>query len=158
MFNGLWRPAWLGRGADPLRAAFGPLEREVMDAVWQSASQSVRDVQDRLPRPIAYTTVMTTLDRLYKKGFVVRVREGRAFLYSAAQSREEMEAAVAAGMLTGFLQHQDAGAARPLLSNLVEAVAAEDETLLDELEALVREKREAARTAKRQLKGKAKVR
>ena len=140
MFNGLWRPAWLGRGRDPLRAAFGHLERAVMEVIWRDARLSVRDVQARLPRAAAYTTVMTTLDRLYKKGFVDRERQGRAFVYRAAHSRAQVEGAVAAGLLTGLLQ-QGASAARPLLSNLVDVVAERDHALLDELEALVREKR-----------------
>jgi predicted transcriptional regulator len=143
MFNGSWRPAWLGGGRDPLRAAFGHLEREVMEVVWQGGSVSVRDVQGRLSRAVAYTTVMTTLDRLFKKGFVERIRDGRAFLYSAAHTRQQVEAAVAAGVLTGFLQH-GSGPARPLLSNLVDVVAERDEALLDELAALVREKQRAA--------------
>ena len=141
MFNGLWRPAWLGRGRDPLRAAFGHLERAVMEIVWRGDPLNVREVQSHLPRTVAYTTVMTTLDRLFKKGFVDRVREGRAFVYTAKHSREEVESAVAAGLLTGFLQGNSA--ARPLLSNLVDVVAERDEALLDELEALVRAKRRA---------------
>jgi predicted transcriptional regulator len=140
MFNGLWRPAWLGRGRDPLRAAFGRLERQVMDNVWRSERVSVRDLQGQLPRGPAYTTVMTTLDRLFKKGFVVRVREGRAFVYSAAHTRQEVESAVAAGLLSGFLD--STSAARPVLSNLVDVVTEIDSALLDELEALVREKRQ----------------
>ena len=139
MFNGLWRPAWLGRGRDPLRAAFGHLERDVMEIMWQVDAVSVRDVQQRLPRTPAYTTVMTTLDRLFKKGFVGRVRQGRAFVYTAAHSREQVEAAVTAGLLTGFLE--ESSRAVPLLSNLVDVVAEQDEALLDQLDALVREKR-----------------
>ena len=141
MFNGFWRPAWLGRGRDPLRAAFGHLERDVMEIMWQLEAASVRDVQQRLPRTPAYTTVMTTLDRLFKKGFVSRVRRGRAFVYSAAHSREQVEAAVTAGLLTGFFEKSSR--ARPLLSNLVDVVA-QDDALLDELDALVREKRRRA--------------
>jgi predicted transcriptional regulator len=147
MFNGLWRPAWLGRGRDPLRAAFGHLERDVMDVIWQVETASVRDVQQRLPRTAAYTTVMTTLDRLFKKGFVGRVRKGRAFLYTAAHSREQVEAAVTAGLLTGFLE--ESSRARPLLSNLVDVVAEQNEALLDELDALVREKRRSRGDAKK---------
>ena len=139
MFNGLWRPVWLGRGRDPLRAAFGHLEREVMDIVWRSPSVYVRDVQQQLSRPSAYTTVMTTLDRLFKKGFVARTRKGRGFLYTAAYTREQVEAAVAAGLLTGFLG--EGGHARPVLSHLVDVVAEQDTALLDELEELVRRKR-----------------
>jgi predicted transcriptional regulator len=114
-----------------------------MEVVWQGGSVTVRDVQGRLARSIAYTTVMTTLDRLFKKGFVQRTRDGRAFRYSAAHSRQQVEAAVATGLLTGFLQHGN-GAARPLLSNLVDVVAERDEALLDELAALVREKQRGA--------------
>ena len=143
MFNGLWRPAWFGRGRDPLRAAFGHLERDVMDIMWRSGAMSVRDVQGELTRPSAYTTVMTTLDRLFKKGFVARVREGRAFVYRAAYTREQVQAAVASGLLSGFLQ--DDASSRPLLSNLVDAVAERDDALLDELEVLVREKRRLVR-------------
>lgn len=140
MFNGFWRPAWLGGGRDPLRTALGRLEREVMEVVWRGERLSVREVQARLPRTVAYTTVMTTLDRLFKKGFVIRVRSGRAFLYTAAGTRHEVEAAVASGLLSGLLA-QDTGSAGALLSNLVDVVGDRDDRLLDELEALVREKR-----------------
>jgi predicted transcriptional regulator len=109
---------WLGR-----------LEREVMDIVWRGGRVSVRDVQASLSRTVAYTTVMTTLDRLYKKGFVERERDGRAFLYRALQSHVE--------------------AARPLLSNLVDAVGERDAALLDELELLVKEKRKQLQDANR---------
>lgn len=140
MFNGFWRPAWLGGGRDPLRTALGRLEREVMEVVWRGERLSVREVQARLSRKAAYTTVMTTLDRLFKKGFVIRVRSGRAFLYTAAGTRHEVEAAVASGLLSGLLA-QDTGSAGALLSNLVDVVGDRDDRLLDELEALVREKR-----------------
>jgi predicted transcriptional regulator len=140
MFNGFWRPAWLGGGRDPLRAALGRLEREVMDVIWLTPSATVRDVQGKLRREAAYTTVMTTLDRLFKKGFVDRRREGRAFVYTATRSRQEVESAVAAGLLGGLLA-QNSGAATPLLSNLVDVVGDRDGTLLDELERLVRAKR-----------------
>ena len=114
-----------------------------MEVMWRVDTATVRDVQERLPRTAAYTTVMTTLDRLFKKGFVERVRQGRAFVYRAAHSREQVETAVTAGLLTGFLG--ESRRALPLLSNLVDAVAEQDETLLDQLDALIREKRTAAR-------------
>src|SRR5206468_1025725 len=80
MFKGLWNRRWR-ESNDPLRAALGNLEREVMDAVWQNGGTTVREVRSMLARPVAYTTVMTTLDRLFKKGFVARTRAGRAFVY-----------------------------------------------------------------------------
>jgi predicted transcriptional regulator len=133
--------AWLQGTRDPLGSALGHLERAVMDIVWQGGEFSVHTVQGLLVRHAAYTTVMTTLDRLYKKGLVLRRREGRAFIYSAAIERHELEARMTTGLLDGMLSGGP-GAARPFLSNLVEAVGDTHDELLDELERLVREKRE----------------
>jgi predicted transcriptional regulator len=94
----------------------------------------------KLGRSVAYTTVMTTLDRLFKKGFVARARSGRAFLYRASTSRGQAEAAAASGIMTYLMS---AGPATPILSNLVDAVGSQDGglDLLNTLEELVREKR-----------------
>ncbi len=143
MLKGL-RGSWLGGTRDPLRAALGRLERAVMDTVWRGGDFSVRDVQGLLGRPVAYTTVMTTLDRLYKKGLVRRRREGRAFIYTAAMQRHELEASMTTGLLNGMLA-DGANAARPFLSNLVDVVGDSDDALLDELERLVRDKRDRMR-------------
>jgi predicted transcriptional regulator len=112
-----------------------------MEVIWRGSDKSVRDVQAELGRPAAYTTVMTTLDRLFKKGFVKRRREGRAFIYTATLSRRELEATMTAGLLKGLLS-DDAGAARPFLTNLVDAMGEGDDRLLNELEQLVRDKRD----------------
>lgn len=70
----------------------GDLERAVMDVVWAAAGPvSVREVLSRLPGR-AYTTVMTVLDRLARKGIVTRQLHGKAWLYSAVLSREEFVA------------------------------------------------------------------
>lgn len=142
MFTGLWTLRGRRAGRDPLGAALGSLERQVMDVMWASDRLVVRDVQARLARPVAYTTVMTTLDRLFKKGFVARTRQGRAFSYVAAQTREQVKAAVASGVLEGLLSN-GSGAAMPILSNLVDAVGREDGGLdmLNALERMVRQKR-----------------
>ena len=148
MLKRAWR-AWLGGPAapgerDPLESSLGHLEREVMDIVWRNDRVSVRDVRAQLARAVAYTTVMTTLDRLFKKGLLDRVREGRAFVYRAAHTRQHVEAAVASGLLRGLLE-SGAGGARPVLSNLVDVISDRDSALLDELEELVREKRRQSR-------------
>lgn len=124
---------------DPLAAALGRLERQVMEVVWQHELVSVKDVQTEMPRRVAYTTVMTTMDRLFKKGMLDRERDGRAFRYRAACTRQDVERAVAGGLLRALLEAE--GAARPMLSNLVDAISEKDNALLDELEELVREKR-----------------
>jgi predicted transcriptional regulator len=110
-----------------------------MEVVWQHGSVSVKDVQAKIPRTMAYTTVMTTLDRLFKKGMLARERHGRAFRYRAVYTRQDVERAVAAGLLRAMLE--TGGAARPMLSNLVDAIGEQDRALLDELDALVQAKR-----------------
>ena len=62
--------------------ALGPLEITVMELLWEEGESSVHDVVPKLARPLAYTTVMTTLDRLYKKGLLDRRKSERAFVYS----------------------------------------------------------------------------
>jgi predicted transcriptional regulator len=77
--------------------ALGDLEREVMTQLWDAREPlTVRQVHERLSRErdLAYTTVMTVLDRLSKKGVVTQQRADRAYRYAPAQTREEMTAAV----------------------------------------------------------------
>ncbi len=70
----------------------GPLEVQVMEILWGAGERSVRDVVERLDRKLAYTTVMTTLDRLFKKGLLDRQKSERAFLYSPRVSHHGMGA------------------------------------------------------------------
>jgi predicted transcriptional regulator len=66
-----------------------------MAQLWSAAGPlTVRDVHDRLERELAYTTVMTVLGRLAKKGLVRQERDGKAYRYAAASSREQMAAEV----------------------------------------------------------------
>jgi predicted transcriptional regulator len=77
--------------------AMGDLEREVMSQLWDAGEPlTVRQVHERLSadRDLAYTTVMTVLDRLAKKGVVLQQRADRAYRYAPAQSREEMTASL----------------------------------------------------------------
>jgi predicted transcriptional regulator len=143
-----WIASRFGSNRDPLEGALGPLEREVMGVMWAGGDKSVRDVQTQLPRAVAYTTVMTTLDRLFKKELVQRRRAGRAFVYTAARSREDLAAGLTQGALRGLLASGSA-AARPFLSNLVDAVGDGGSDLLDELERLVRDKRLEGRKGQR---------
>lgn len=123
-----------------LRARLGTLERQLLDIVWTGGQFTVRDVNTRLDGKIAYTTVMTTLDRLYRKGILDRTKRARAFVYSAVASREEIDAIVANDVVSGLLS-DEWPTPLPFLSNLVDAVGERDRALLDELERLVRSKR-----------------
>ncbi len=123
-----------------LESGLGALEREMMELVWSRGEMNVRDACGLLRSEIAYTTVMTTMDRLFKKGLLARRMVGRAFVYRAAATRQELEGAVAAELVQSLLQ-RDGSESLPMLSLLVDAVSARDRALLDELERLVREKR-----------------
>ena len=126
-----------------LESRLGALEREVMAIVWRSGGEiSVRDASAQLESAAAYTTVMTTMDRLFKKRLLRRRKVGRAFVYAATATREEMEGAVATELVQSMLL-QHGGAPLPILSSLVDAVSDRDRALLDELERLIREKRRA---------------
>jgi predicted transcriptional regulator len=126
-----------------LESRLGVLEREVMAVVWKAGEISVREACARLDSSVAYTTVMTTMDRLFKKRLLARHKVGRAFVYSATATRDEMESAVATELVQSLLQRHG-GEPLPILSSLVDAVSDRDRALLDELERLIREKRRAA--------------
>jgi predicted transcriptional regulator len=120
-------------------AALGPLERRVMEHFWANRGPAtVRDVRAKVGSGLAYTTLMTTLDRLHKKGFLDRRREGRTFVYTARQSRGEFHGGVLRRLLDGALG--TGASAAPVLSSLVDTVGEVDRALLDELGELVRRK------------------
>lgn len=117
----------------------GPLELKVLEVLWErNRAATVRNVQPSFPR-LAYTTLMTTLDRLYRKGVLRRFRLGRAFGYEPRCSRDELLGEMVSGKLAELLA--SCGDSTVLLSTLVEAVGHTDAELLDELEALVRAER-----------------
>jgi predicted transcriptional regulator len=118
----------------------GPLETDVMDVLWNNSEGNVRDVIECLARPLAYTTVMTTLDRLYKKGLLSRRKSERAFIYAPRLSRQQWEQKRAGDFLAAFLSGpQPSGDV--LISCLVDVVGTRDEALLDELERKIKLKR-----------------
>jgi len=129
----------------------GPLEQQLLSALWMRGSATVREMLDAGGIKLAYTTVMTTLDRLYKKQLLNRAAEGRAFRYSPRYTQEELEKA-AVGDTIRQLLGSGATASLPL-SYLVEAVSEHDARLLDDLQRLLDEKR---RELRGELRGKEK--
>jgi predicted transcriptional regulator len=119
----------------------GPLELDVMEVMWNFGESNSRDVMERMERKLAYTTVMTTLDRLYKKGLLDREMTDRAFMYRFRLSREEWDRRRAGEMMAGFLAGPEESR-HLLLSCLVDAVGTHDAILLDELEKKIQRKRE----------------
>jgi predicted transcriptional regulator len=118
----------------------GTLESAVMEVVWaRSAPVTAREVCDRMTgtQERAYTTIMTTMDRLHRKGLLVRSKDGIAWRYAPALSRAEFEKALADGLAEEILQvHSDAA-----LAAFVDAAARVDESLLDRLAQLIAQRK-----------------
>ncbi len=77
-------------GTRQLEAVFGPLELRVLEALWaRSGPACVRDLRPQFPG-VAYTTLMTTLDRLFRKDVLAREKSGRAFYYCPRSSQQEL--------------------------------------------------------------------
>jgi predicted transcriptional regulator len=134
--------SWPNDVTDPDRpsAVLGPLERRVLEALWaREAPATVRDLVPVFP-DAAYTTLMTTLDRLHRKGMLSRQKSGRAFLYQPRLGRSEFERARTAEAFRSAVASAD-GSLAPLVSCLVDAVGERDRELLDELEQLVAARR-----------------
>ncbi|MCG3173806.1 MAG: Penicillinase repressor [Myxococcota bacterium] len=116
------------------------LEATIMDVVWgkQLSSFAVGDVLAILEkqRDIAYTTVMTTVTRLYEKGILERERDGKRYLYSPKLSREEFLQSTAREVL------DEAVGGHQAMAMLAEKVSEASAGELDDLEALIQKRRE----------------
>jgi predicted transcriptional regulator len=117
------------------------LEADIMDLVWSRdwESFSVRDVHDVLGEEngLAYTTVMTTVKRLFDKELLSRTKEGRKYVYSPNQTRAEFYRKVAAQVMDSFPVEGRSTA----MSLLVDQISEADGSTLDELEALIDRRR-----------------
>jgi predicted transcriptional regulator len=133
----------LRAGKRGLELRLHELEAAIMDVVWSRslARFAVADVLAVLERKrsIAYTTVMTTVSRLYDKGLLTRERDGKRYLYSPHMTRKEFLEGTARDVLRGAV---DEPTALALLSEKVSEASADE---LDELEALIRERRQELR-------------
>jgi len=118
-----------------------------MELIWRRPKRatevSVRDIHLAFNGRLAYTTLMTTLDRLHKKGLLERRKEGRAFFYSPRFSPDEFERSVARDVINKLLGRGSDGV-EPILACIIDAVSERDRALLDELDRLIKEKRRAA--------------
>ena len=117
----------------------GPLESQLLHFLWEHGTGTVREVLESGHVVGAYTTLMTTLDRLHKKGFLTREPEGRAFRYWPAQTEEEFNGEIVRSAIRQMLGAAESSAAP--LSFLVEAVTEHDSKLLDLLEKEIERKR-----------------
>lgn len=120
--------------------ALGKLEQQVLTEVWKQREVSVRDVYLSFGESVAYTTLMTTLDRLFKKKLLTRRKDGRAFLYLPAVSPEELDRGIREDVIDGLLG-RGAETVQPMLACIVDVVSERDLETLDELDRLIQQKR-----------------
>ncbi len=114
----------------------GELERRILDLLWARGELSVREVRGLLGDDLAYTTVMTVLDRLHAKEAVLRRKDGLAWRYRPRQSKEQ---ALADKIVR--LVPRDLHDASPLLEAFLDRAEQLDDDALDKLEALIRSRR-----------------
>ena len=109
-----------------------------MEILWAKPSQTVVEVEERLreKREIAHTTVLTTMDRLYRKDYLNREKQAKAFVYSPRYTRKEFERTMAQEVLGALIGHSTETA----VSTFVDLIS-NDPGGLEQLEAKIREKR-----------------
>ena len=115
----------------PLAQVLGPLESEVMSVVWDQKEVTVRDVHGALnrERPVAYTTVMTTMGRLTDKGLLRRVEEQPAHRYFARVSREQYARSTVKSVVDWLVnQFRD-----PAVAYFIDRVEKEDRRVIESL-------------------------
>jgi predicted transcriptional regulator len=124
-----------------LADVLGPLESEIMDVVWDAGEVTVRDVHRTLNdvRPIAYTTVMTTLGRLTDKGLLRRVEDQPAHRYSALVSREEYASSTVKSVVDWLVQHFP----DPAVAYFVDKVGKEDQEVIERLREAIDQRRDS---------------
>jgi predicted transcriptional regulator len=151
VFAALCESSGMRRGFDiasPLRVIqmrskshfIGDGECEVLERVWSLDLPTVYDVISSLDRPLAYTTVMTTLNRLVEKGVLARLKRGKKFVYRPTLSRWEFQIELAKS-LAHRLSSDEMCSIAEILSILIGDIVPQDIELLDRLEASIQEKR-----------------
>ena len=136
---------WLKRQKDAPESLeqLGSLESQLMERIWARGEISVRDLHAELESRLAYTTIMTTLDRLFKKGLLNRRKVGKAFFYDAKLTENEYHERLTQHFF-GMVMH-DGKHRAIVLSGFVDAVSGTDQEMLEKLEELVKAKRRALR-------------
>jgi predicted transcriptional regulator len=122
-----------------LAQVLGPLESEIMNAVWDLGEVTVRDVHGALnrDRPIAYTTVMTTLGRLADKGLLTRVEAQPAHLYTPRVTREQYASSAVKSVVDWLMNHFP----DPAVAYLVDRVREEDEQVVERLRQAIEQRK-----------------
>lgn len=122
-----------------LAEVLGPLEAEIMEVVWDCGEVTVRDVHKALggSKPLAYTTVMTTLGRLADKGLVKRIEVQPAHHYVALVSREQYARSTVKSVVDWLVKHFP----DPAVAYFLDQVEKEDENVVEALREAIDQRR-----------------
>jgi predicted transcriptional regulator len=135
--------------------SLGPLEWQVMGVLWHSQQCSVHDVVARLSEHRSYTTIMTTMSRLYQKGLLTRTLHDRKFLYTASVTRHELEKAYVGSLLSNLLSIQrNSRAPESIMRHILERLSTHDAELFRNTMATIGTKPLRRRTQARAARGK----
>ncbi len=115
---------------------FGDLEEKVMEVLWKKGNATVSEVKKALKDEFAHTTIMTILDRLYKKGILKREKEGKGYRYFPIVSKEEFERMVAKKVVKDITK-TNPSLAIAAFEGIVENLSKED---IEKLKKLIEEK------------------
>ena len=122
-------------------SSLGDLEAEVMGVVWEVGPATVQDVVDRRrERKLAYTTIMTVMNRLVDKGYLGREKRGRAYVYRPLVAREQIAGSELRSVVDRFFD----GLRSHAVDQLIGDEDALDDAELERLERLIRRRRKRA--------------
>lgn len=125
---------------DGIGMTMGKLEYKVFDAVCKLGKASVRDILDLVGSGYAYTTVMTTCDRLAKKGILARFKDGNKYLYSPIADRSDMDSQATCKVLESVM----GSLTEPVMAGFLDMLEKTDSTKLDMLERMIKERKDNA--------------
>ena len=124
-----------------METTLGALESQIMDSLWAGGEplcvDDVRRMLQESGKDSAYTTIMTTLARLHKKGYLAREMRGRAYYYSPRISKRELGSSVTKQVIDSLL----ATFAEPAMSYFVDALSENDPDKLDALADMIRQRK-----------------
>lgn len=128
-------------GNEGLQKMLGKLEAQIMEAMWSAEGpvsvEEVREVLAKSGKEAAYTTIMTTLGRLYTKGLLAREMRGKAYFYTPRVTRRELTSNVTKQVIDGLM----ATFAEPAMAYFVEALSDDDPSKLDALARMIEQKK-----------------
>jgi predicted transcriptional regulator len=126
-----------------LSEVLGPLESDIMDVIWETGEVTVRNVHRALQdgRPVAYTTVMTTLGRLTEKGFLRRIEDQPAHRYVALVSRDQYARSTVKSVVDWLVGRFP----EPAVAYFLDRVEKEDDEVIDRLRDAIEERKATGR-------------